>query len=225
MIKRVQGAADLRRCTAMSTPETDRRTELREALNRGLILDAAEEAFAERGYDGAPLRDIAARAGFSSAAVYLFFENKQDLYERVLLRRGDGLFEAMIGAARTEDTPLTRLHRMADVAIAYYRQWPHFARLVAMAQATMHGSPLTMWKEHPDTEIRLAFQRAMDFEAQLVREGQQSGEIRGGDPHALAHLYSVLVNTYLTVGATEPSSGGLTTDEIHEILDSVLRRH
>jgi AcrR family transcriptional regulator len=208
----------------MSTPETDRRNELRGALNRGLMLDAAEEAFAERGYDGASLRDIAARAGFSPAALYLFFENKQDLYERMLLRRGNGLFDAMVDAARPEDTPLTQLHRMADVAIAYYRQWPHFARLVAMAQATVHGSPLTTWKEHPDSEVRGAFQRAMDLEAGLVTEGQRTGEIRGGDPQALAHLFSVLVNTYLTVGAIEGSTGGLTTDEIHEILESVLRR-
>jgi AcrR family transcriptional regulator len=208
----------------MSTPETDRRTELREALNRGLILDAAEEAFAERGYDGASLRDIAARAGFSSAALYLFFENKQDLYERMLLRRGDGLFEAMIAAARPEDTPLGRLHEMADVAIAFYRQWPHFARLVAMTQATMHGSPLTTWQAHPGAEVRSAFQRAMDFEAAVVAEGQRLDEIRRGDPHALAHLYSVLVNTYLSVGSTDGSTGGLTTDEIHEIIDSVLRQ-
>jgi hypothetical protein len=62
------------------------------------------------------------------------------------------------------------------------------------------------------------------FEADAVREGRRSGEICSGDPHALAHLYSVLVNTYLTVGAAEPSSGGLSTGEIHEILDSVLRR-
>ena len=207
----------------MTTPETDRRTELREALNRGLILDAAEEAFAERGYDGASLRDIAARAGFSSAAIYLFFENKQDLYEKMLVRRGDGLFEAMIAAGRSGDAPLARLHTMADVAIAFYRQWPSFARLVAMAQATLHGSPLAAWQDHPSTEVRAAFQRAMDFEAAVVAEGQRTGEIRDGEPHALAHLYSVLVNAYLTVGATEGATGGLRTDEIHDILDRVLR--
>lgn len=207
----------------MSTPESERRTELREALNRGLILDAAEEAFAERGYDGASLRDIAARAGFSSAAIYLFFENKQDLYERMLVRRGDGLFEAMIAAGRSDDAPLTRLHAMADIAISFYRQWPNFARLVAMAQATMHGSPLGAWQDHPGADVRAAFQRAMDFEAAVIAEGQRTGEIREGDSHALAHLYSVLVNAYLAVGATDGAAGGLRTDEIHDILDRVLR--
>jgi AcrR family transcriptional regulator len=209
----------------MSTPGTDRRGELREALNRTLILDAAEEAFAQRGYDGASLRDIAARAGFSSAAIYLFFENKQDLYRRALLRRGDELFDAMAGAARPTDSPLARLHAMADVAIACYRRWPNFAQLVAMAQATMRGgSPLAMWQEHPDAELRAAFRRAMNLEAAVVEEGQRAGEIRSGDPHALAHLYSVLVNTFLTVGETEAGAGGLSTVEVHDILDRVLRR-
>lgn len=208
----------------MSSPEFQRRNEQREALNRKLILDAAEEAFAERGYDGASLRDIAARAGFSSAALYLFFENKEDLYNKMLLRRADEIFDAMSAAADPAMGPLARLHAMADVAIAYYRTWPKFSRLVAMAQATMHGSPLTTWHDYPDVNVQLAYRRAMDFEAAIIVEGQRLGVIQPGDPHALAHLFSVLVNTFLTVGRTDSDTAGLTMDELHALLDRVFSR-
>jgi hypothetical protein len=39
--------------------------------------------------------------------------------------------------------------------------------------------------------------QAMELMADLIREGQNSGEIRAGDPRALAHLASVLTNEYV----------------------------
>jgi AcrR family transcriptional regulator len=206
----------------VATDATVRRKEMREALNRALILDAAEEAFAERGYEGASLRDIAARAGFSSAALYLFFENKDDLYAQTLLRRGSELVDVVAGIAQRKAPALQRLHEIADAAIAFYLKWPHFGRLVARGQATMYGSPLWSWAENPNAAVRDAYERSMQLEADVVREGQQLGEIRSGDPRSLAHLFSVLVNTFMAVRTTDDSRDGLTDAQMHEILDSVL---
>jgi len=50
------------------------------------ILDAAEELFAEGGFAGTAVRDIAARAGLTPASLYNHFESKQALYEAVLER-------------------------------------------------------------------------------------------------------------------------------------------
>ena len=162
----------------------DRRRELREELNRSLVLEAAEEAFAEHGYRGASIRDIAVRAGFSPAAIYLFFENKEALYGEMLVRRGTEVRDAMREASEGDGSPLTRLHRMADVAIDLYRLRPHFARLVAHGHAAMLGSPLGEWEQHPDERVRSGFERAMEVEAAVVREGQEQGEIRAGEPRA-----------------------------------------
>jgi AcrR family transcriptional regulator len=207
----------------------ERRRIRREELNRSLILDAAEQTFAEHGYKGASLREITRKAGFSAAAVYLFFDSKQHLYGETLVRRGAELREAMEQAGRTSLPALQRLHEMADVAIAYYRHWPNFARLVAQAHAMMLGSSLTAWEEHPDPQVREQYQRAMALETEIIREGQRSGDIRPGDPRALAHLYSVIVNTFLAVGASSEEAGmeaatsGLTAHEMHEIIDGAFR--
>jgi AcrR family transcriptional regulator len=47
---------------------------------RGRILGAAREAFGERGYEGATVRDIAARAGVDGALVHHYFGTKQQLF-------------------------------------------------------------------------------------------------------------------------------------------------
>ena len=50
------------------------------------ILDVAEELFADQGYDGTSLRQIAEGAGIREPGLYNHFASKQDLYEAVLYR-------------------------------------------------------------------------------------------------------------------------------------------
>lgn len=46
---------------------------------RGRLIDAANEVFAERGYDGAGVHEIARRAGLTTGAIYSRFRGKNDL--------------------------------------------------------------------------------------------------------------------------------------------------
>ena len=54
---------------------------------RHQILNAAEHAFAEHGFDGASLRDIVCEAKVNLATVYYYFGSKHGLMEAVLKRR------------------------------------------------------------------------------------------------------------------------------------------
>lgn len=54
--------------------------------SRDAILDAAENLFAQRGYDGVALGEIAAQAGLSRATPSYFFGSKAKLYTAVLER-------------------------------------------------------------------------------------------------------------------------------------------
>ena len=51
---------------------------------RELILDAAKQVFAEEGLEGASLRAIATRAGYTPAALYFHFDCKEAIYAEVL---------------------------------------------------------------------------------------------------------------------------------------------
>ena len=54
------------------------------AGTRERILAAAREVFAERGYDGASVRQIAARAGLTDPALYYYFDSKEALHRALL---------------------------------------------------------------------------------------------------------------------------------------------
>src|SRR3954470_7659818 len=56
----------------------------RKADRPGEIVQAAMAVFAEKGFAAAKLDEIAARAGVSKGALYLYFETKEDLFRAVV---------------------------------------------------------------------------------------------------------------------------------------------
>ena len=54
---------------------------------RSLLLDAAEQVFAERGFISATLDDIAKAAGYSKGAIYKYFATKEELVDALRLVR------------------------------------------------------------------------------------------------------------------------------------------
>ena len=61
------------------------RRQLAKQRTRLKLLDAARELFADRGYEAATVRDIAAAANLSTGAVFASFTDKADLFNEVIL--------------------------------------------------------------------------------------------------------------------------------------------
>jgi len=65
------------------------------------ILDAAERVFAEAGYQGAAMREIAERAGVAQGLIHYHFKTKENLFEAMVARRSGQINERR--AALVED--------------------------------------------------------------------------------------------------------------------------
>jgi TetR/AcrR family transcriptional regulator len=70
--------------TTDSSAETSPRRERRKDDRPGELVNAALDVFAERGFAGARLEDIARRAGVTKGTVYLYFASKEELFEAVV---------------------------------------------------------------------------------------------------------------------------------------------
>src|SRR6476660_2940445 len=93
-------------------------------LKRGLILEAAREVFEAEGLDGASLRGIAARAGYTPAALYFHFDSKEAIYAEVLLGSLGKLGQAVSRATVRGKTPADRLRAAAMAFFRYYADNP-----------------------------------------------------------------------------------------------------
>lgn len=68
------------------------------ASTKERILGAAESLFAQRGFDGASLRELTSMAGVNLAAVNYHFGSKEKLVEQVFRRRLDALNQGRLAA-------------------------------------------------------------------------------------------------------------------------------
>jgi TetR/AcrR family transcriptional regulator len=193
----------------------NQRRAARRAQSRAEIVDAAERVFSEDGLRNGSLRRIADLSGYSTAAIYKFFDSRQHLVAETVNRRADEYLGELRRAAESAGTPLERLHLIVDNAAAYFLARGHFRSLLRQMQggSAIVGPVLDAFAD----DVLGRYAHAMTLMSDLIREGQQAGEVRDGDPGALAHLASVLINEYALADVA------LARSEFHAVFDGALR--
>jgi AcrR family transcriptional regulator len=201
-----------------ATSRREQRRQLQQELSREQLLDAAEDVFGSKGFHDTTLKEIAELAEFSVGSVYSFFENKDDLFLNVFLRRGHEFLPGMVEAAEEGDDPAAQLHALVDFEVGFFRRHPHFGRLyLRVSRSSLPGIELP-----PSRALEKNFQRAMDAHAGVFRRGQDAGVLRAGDPQVLARLLSGLVAAYQSTDPAVIGADGdgerLPLSDLHEIV-------
>lgn len=171
--------------------------------SRILILDAADMAFREMGFDNTSMEEIAARAGLTRKTVYNLFSSKEKIALQLIARveTDDAVYRARMEA--NED-----LFSLLETVFLDSARWclanPSLARL-ALAPT-----------ERPSLEPppgRPSFQRLV---ADLLMLGQRQGVIRkDDDPNFMA---LVLLGIYGQAMLTALSGGQFDDAEIRHIV-------
>src|SRR3954447_18375101 len=124
--------------TTAPTRREERRLH-RQDISRSQLLDAAEEVFGRKGFHETTLKEVAELAEFSVGSVYSFFENKDDLFRQMFVRRGNE-FMALLREVVGDDagSATEQLHGMTDLEVGYFRTHARFGRLfLRYSSATM----------------------------------------------------------------------------------------
>jgi TetR/AcrR family transcriptional regulator len=109
----------------MARPKTD------DPEARAKILAAAEQLFAEHGFAGVGIRQIAAAAGVNGAMIHYYFGNKEHLYQAIIENAAStvrGLIAEAISSATTLEERLTRF---VKAYAGYLFGHPHLARILS----------------------------------------------------------------------------------------------
>jgi AcrR family transcriptional regulator len=97
---------------------------------RESLLDLATKLFAERGYIGASLRDLAEVAGVTAAAVYYHFAKKEDLLREIVSRGLDQLSEQVVSALAGGGSPEERLEALVRAHLGYNVEYPRESKII-----------------------------------------------------------------------------------------------
>jgi AcrR family transcriptional regulator len=96
---------------------------------REVIEQAAAGVFAERGYHGASIDEIARRSGVSAPVVYDHFESKLDLHRRLLERTRDELLAMWTEHLDGDEPAEVRIPRALDAWARYVEEHPYAPRM------------------------------------------------------------------------------------------------
>jgi AcrR family transcriptional regulator len=195
---------------------------LKADVTRTQILDIAEQSFAESGYANANLRGIAARCEMSVGALYGFFAGKDELFLAVINRHGrrfQDLIEALVG----EDLdPARKLIELAELQVTFFQLHPHWASIVTAFVTP--GSRSTLPAGEGADSYDESYRRTMDVQAAIVLDGQRRGQIRAGDPQAIARIFSSMVSMFHVIEEQRDSVGfTFSLAEFLEMVAAALR--
>jgi TetR/AcrR family transcriptional regulator len=117
--------------SATTTPEISRdRPRRKGEITRERILDAAEALFAERGFEGTTLRDVAASVGLRNPSLYNHFDSKESLYAAVLERDLGPLLRLLVDMVEQRREATAEAEKIIAAAMQVLAARPGVARLV-----------------------------------------------------------------------------------------------
>jgi AcrR family transcriptional regulator len=178
------------------------------ADTRERLLRAAATVFAERGYDGTRVADIAAAAGVSNGALYAHFDSKAELLVSALRTHGRRLLADLFAA--DPDRSVT------DLLLIIGRSLPR--RRDEGGNLIVEGLVAARRDEDVAEPMRAYIGERADWLAGLMRIAQAGGELDPAlSPGALAHFCLLIA-----------MGSALVTPDMHEVDDeawmTLLRR-
>jgi AcrR family transcriptional regulator len=208
------------------TPQDAPKFRRRKAERPAEILAAAMAVFAERGFAGARLEDVAARAGVSKGAIYLYFPTKEDLFRAVVdqsIAPNIEAVKAMVAAHAGPFPDLLRLVVGRIVGLIAHTPVGGVAKMV-IGEARNFPELARVWHD------KLVSQ-AVEALTLAVAAAQARGEVRAGDPRlfALQTLSPLIVGviwreTFTPVGAPDIDIEALAAQHVETLLAGLMLR-
>ena len=136
------------------------------------IMEAAEELFAEKGFDGTSVRDVAKEAGVNLAMISYYFGSKEKLMESLFKYRGEFIkmqLESMI--ENKELSSLEKVYALIDNYIERIMKQQCFHKIMAREQMfDLKGTTTQLIYELKRTNQELV--------KKLIQEGQKKGDFK-----------------------------------------------
>lgn len=152
-----------------AAPQPLTRRALAKQLTRARLLEAAREMFADRGYEAATVRDIAAAANLSTGAVFASFADKADLFSEVIVAEYEFMHAAMVAAT---DVTTPARETLLNLLTMAYDSYLSQTRLVQAALGFCWMRDLVSETRHME-----AVELVRGHLASVLQRGVDSGEL------------------------------------------------
>ena len=185
---------DPEKTTSQKSVRGRRLEDARARMYEALIFEAAESAFADRGFNGTTMQQIASEAGVSLKTVYGTYPGKRELFDLIMHQRGHALHQHMREAAASANGVLAQLRSMTSAFVENlfeHRDWLeiHLRSQIAWSMKPTGDDAADLWRKGLE-----------DLKA-LIEAGMEAGVFEAGDSSELAVLLTTVMKVEVTTAA------------------------
>mgnify|MGYP002403707218 CR=1 FL=1 len=163
------------------------------AATQERILNAATREFADKGFDGARVDEIARSSGVNKNLLYHYFGNKEQLFTAVLERVYETIRARQSDLSIRTMPPEQGMRRLVELTSLVWEEVPEFVRL--LASENLHEA------RHVRESARIVpmYDPLMQTIKVLLKRGEEAGVFRGGiDPIDLYISITSLTAHYIS---------------------------
>ncbi len=163
------------------------------------LLESALTLFSEKGYEGTSIREIIEGAGVTRPVLYYYFENKEDLFTRIIEEKFSELVGQIERAKYDHDTCAERLKAIIRIAFQLAEENPEAVRLILQ----VFFSPP---QQGPSLDrVALARKRFKHIE-DIMQEGIENNEVAGGDAQSLGLVFLGIMDMHVMAKTNRPET-------------------
>lgn len=205
-------------------PKEVREKTVRDAKT-ALILDAGMKVFAEKGYHGTRLEDIAAAAGFSKAALYNYYDSKEAIFLSLAVREYERLYEKLTAQVDPSQSLAANLERVLRAILELCGE--HFALLLEVSDFRVTTGPdvAALAQQHAALagDLRERFLRMQRVFTGMMAAARARGEVHSPlSDQALASFLGAQIRGVMFQWKLAGAKGDIRRD-VRDVLEFCLR--
>ncbi|MFW9824100.1 MAG: TetR/AcrR family transcriptional regulator [Candidatus Thorarchaeota archaeon] len=180
------------------------------------ITNAALKVFADYGYNGATMKEIAQVAGLSYGLVYHYFPSKENIFRHLVDIALKKSIETIKDGLAVNGTAWEKLKNLSTYLVQQVLLHESSQYFLIMVQALTQGKKIAGLMEHIGDYSQLHYNTLIP----VIIQAQESGDVITGDPVALTATYLSFVQglSFLVFGES-----GMEEKITPEILINALR--
>ncbi|MDR2728526.1 MAG: TetR/AcrR family transcriptional regulator [Chitinispirillales bacterium] len=201
------------------------RQEAVNSLKQNLILDAAFKVVARDGYFAAKLEDIAEEAGFSKAALYHYFPDKEALFLNLIIREQQASFESCV---EIMERNLPFLDTLREIIYTISNRITANAKITGFAgESTIHlmlSALASMLTKHESLlkEAHSIKHKFRNLLSGLVERAKQSGVLYASlDSKTICSFIGAIIQT-ICDDACHSCQNGVKDYDLYKTINGIL---
>jgi len=195
----------------MAQSETKRSVGRPREFDEGAALEAAMDAFWQKGYEATSMADLCSCTGLHKGSLYQAFGDKHALFMRSLHHYADTEFKEGAAVAMQHESPLESIRALVRTVCSYLEEGKGCLMINSMVELAPHD---------PEVKKLLATegQRRIHVLTEFLMRAQQLGEIRAElVPEKLAQQLMIGL-----AGSAAMGKGLITTEQVQEVLGDMI---